>query len=314
MMAGAAKKRFRFGLAIIQIFFLLTVCIPLNSNAQAEIGKTHLSIGFSGRAFVNAPKEDMRVAVRILSQKVARKTVGSAEARIYDSPTDMEHDLKAKKLDIVALTPEDFLVLAGRTPIDPVMISATEKGHEVEMLLLVRKDSRIRNLRELLNRTISMPAKVIQYGNMYFPWVETLIMREGFHDMAAFFASVRETPSPSQALMQVFFRRADACAVTSQVFELTAELNPQIGRELMVLARLDKLAGGIIAVRRDLPEELKQKIRQALQTLHEDQEGRQLFVLFQLSRLVPYRPEYMKATEALFAEHRNRERRIARKP
>jgi phosphonate transport system substrate-binding protein len=216
----------------------------------------------------------------------------------------MEHDLKAKKLDLVFLTPGDFLELAGRTPLDPVMVSVAGKSHELEILILVRKDRHIRDFKELRNSVIAVPAKVIQHGTLYSLWVETLVMREGFHDMAAFFNSVRETPSPSQALMQVFFRQADACAVTSQTFELASELNPQIGREIMALARKDKLVGGIIAVRRDLSEEHKQKVRQVLATLHEDQGGRQLLVLFQLNRLVPYRADYIKTTEAFIAEHK----------
>jgi len=283
------------------------------SSCAAEAGKFHVNIGFSTRAFVNVPREDIRVAVRILSQKVARKTVGSANSQIYDSISDIERDLKAKKLDAVALTPEDFLELSSRTPLEPAMVTATNKGHEVGLLLLARKDSHIRTFRELKNRAISIPAKVVQYGNMYFTWVEILLMREGFQTTEGYFSSVSEARTPSRALMQVFFRQADVCVVTDQVLELATELNPQIGRELTVIARIDKLAGGIIVFRHDLQEDRKQKLREALLTIHEDQEGRQLFLLFQLNRLIPYRPEYMRATQLFFEEYRTLERRIARR-
>jgi len=89
-------------------------------------------------------------------------------------------------------------------------------------------------------------------------------------------------------------------------------VNPQIGRELKVIARIKGLAGGVLAIRRDLPEERKQRVRQALLTLHEDQEGKQMFVLFQLSRLVPFPPEYLKATEALLDEHHLKARMVRR--
>jgi ABC-type phosphate/phosphonate transport system substrate-binding protein len=307
-MATTAERRHRLRYAVIPIFLLLTICSLRNGAARADGGQTQLKIGFSSRTFVNAPQEDVRVAANILVQKVARRTVSSAQSRIYETSTEMARDLKVKELDVIALTPEDFLDLSSRAPIDPVMVTAGERGHEVEFLLLVRKDSRIRNIRELRNRSIAMPAKVVQYGNMYFTWIENLVSREGFHDMGKFFSYVREARNPSQALMQVFFRQADACAVSRQVFDLTNELNPQIGRDIMALARIDRLAGGIIAVRRDLPEDLRQKITQAMLTLHEDPEGRQLFVMFQMSRLVPFRPEYLGATKAFFAEHRNHRR------
>lgn len=312
-MVDFSDRRLPVGLIVLPICALMVLCAFNCGATTGESGKFHVNIGFSSKAFVNVPRKDIRVAVRMLSQKVARKTVGSANSQIYDSIADIEQDLKAKKLDAVALTPEDFIELSSHIPLDPVMVTETDRGREVSLLLLTRKDSRIRTVRDLKSRTIAIPAKIVQYGNMYFTWVETLIMREGFQRIEAFFSTVNEAPSPSQALMQVFFHQADACVVTDQILDLASELNPQIGKELVILARVDKLAGGIIVFRHDLPEDRKQKLRQALLTLHEDQEGKQLFVLFHLNRLVPFRPEYMRATKAFFAEHRELRHRIAQK-
>jgi ABC-type phosphate/phosphonate transport system substrate-binding protein len=312
-MAGFAGSRRLICLMAGALCILAMTCLPRRSGSAAEAGRFHVNIGFSSKAFVNTPREDIRVAVRILSQKIAKNTVGSADSRIYDSTAEIEQDLKAKRLDAVALTPEDFLEIGARTPVEPVMVTATDKGHEVELILLTRKDSGIGAIRGLKNKIIAVPARIVQYGNMYFTWVETLSMREGFHNMEKFFSSVRETKTPSLSLMQVFFRQADACVVTRQVFELTSELNPQIGKELKVIERFGKLAGGIIVFRPDLQEDRKQKLLKALRTIHEDHEGRQLVLLFQMNRLVPYRPEYMRATEAFFAEHRTLKRRYARR-
>ena len=74
---------------------------------------------------------------------------------------------------------------------------------------------------------------------------------------------------------------------------------------MKVIARIGRLMGGIVAFRQDLPAERKQKVRQALLTLHEDQEGRQMFMLFQLSRLTPFLPESLARIEALYAEHQS---------
>jgi ABC-type phosphate/phosphonate transport system substrate-binding protein len=293
---------------------VVTVCALMVSGAlgrsvlAAEAGKFHLNIGFSSRAFVNVPKEDMRIAVYILSNKVARKASDSAESRIYDSTSEMERDLKDHKLDIIALTPDDFLDMKGRIPLDPVMMTATEKGYEMELLLLVRKDSNIRRLKDLQKRNIVLPSKIVRNGNLYHIWLDTLLAREGLPVQNTFFSSVRESRTAFQALMPVFFHTTDACVVTGNVFDLATELNPQVGKELTVIAKTGKLAGGIIALRHDLPAPRKQKIKEALMTLQEDQGGRQLFVLFQMDRLVPYRPEYLKETEAFITEYRHLQR------
>jgi ABC-type phosphate/phosphonate transport system substrate-binding protein len=113
--------------------------------------------------------------------------------------------------------------------------------------------------------------------------------------------------------MPVFFRQADACVVTRHIFNLTSEMNPQIGRELVPIARMSKLSQGIISIDRRLPEEIKDKIRQAFLTLPESPDGKQLLMLFQVSRMVPFRPEYLDATEALFAEHQLLKTRVTRR-
>lgn len=302
-MRGNPGMRPLEALALFSLCMALVLCLLRNSHA-ADHGGFHVSIGFSSKAFVNAPREDLKIALRLLSQRVARKTVGSAEARIYDAPDEISRDLRAKRLDVVALTPEDFLDIGSRIPLEPIMVTSSDKGHDVDLILLVRRDSGIRSFRDLRNRSIAVPARVVQYGSVYFTWIETLVMREGFRSTGRFFAAVGETKTASLSLMQVFFRKADACVVSRQVLELASELNPQLARELKVVEQVNNLAGGIIAIRPDLREDRKQRILNALRTLHEDPEGHQMFVMFQLSRLIPYRPEYLRATRAFFEEHR----------
>jgi ABC-type phosphate/phosphonate transport system substrate-binding protein len=176
----------------------------------------------------------------------------------------------------------------------------------------VRKDSGIRSLRDLKNRSIVVTKRSSQYGNLNHVWLETLLLREGIRESNRFFTTVKEVQTVKQVVMPVFFRQADACIVTRQVFELSAELNPQLGKQLTAIARIDNLAPGIIVIDRRLPDDIRQKIRQTLLTLHEAPDGQQLLMLFQVRKLVPFKPEYLKATEALFSEYRERDRLMAK--
>ncbi|HTP65811.1 MAG TPA: PhnD/SsuA/transferrin family substrate-binding protein [Geobacteraceae bacterium] len=294
----------------ILALLLMALCIICRDTKAEEPAKFHVRVGFSSRAFIHVPTEDIKVAIRMLAQKVASKTTGSADSIIYESTRDIERDIKTRKVDVLALMPDEFIYLSNRVPLEPVVVTAFDKDYEVEILLLARKESGFATFSDLRGREIVMPAKVCQYGNTYYTWIETLVMKEGYPEAGLFFSSIRTARTPSQILLPVFFRKADACVLTRNAYDVACELNPQIGRELKVIARINRLAGGVIAIHRDLPEERKQKVKQALLTLHEDPEGKQMFVIFQLHRLVPYRPEYLKATEALLAEHRELRQRI----
>jgi ABC-type phosphate/phosphonate transport system substrate-binding protein len=289
---------------------LLASCFLIRNVRAGEPDKSFLKIGFSSRAFVSVPKEDMRIAVQVLSQKVAKKMVGNAESKVYDNESEIEKAIKAKNLDVVALTSEEFIHLKGPTRLEPVMVTVAGKNPELELLLLARRDNGINHFRDLKNRVIALPGETSQYGSINRIWMETLVMKEGGVSPERF-SSVKETRGASQAVMMAFFRKADACIVSKSAFEVASELNPQLSRELRVITSVGKLTGGIVALRQDLSEERKQKVRRALSTLHEDPEGKQMFVLFQLTRLEEFRPELIKETEAMLAENRELKKRFA---
>lgn len=290
----------------IRIFFLFALLLIYGTqvpNAIAENGSDTIKIGFSSSAFVNIPKTDLKIAVGVLAKKVAAKTFNSVETRIYESSAEMENDLKVKKLDLLALTTDEFIQLKSRTHLEPAVIAVAGNSREMELLLLVRKDSNLNGVADLKGRIIALPAKDVQYGVIHRTWIETLVMKEGGGTLEKFFSSYKETSSAAQAIMPVFFRKAAACVVSKQAFEISAELNPQLSKELKPIAQIGRLAGGLMVFRKDVSDVTKQKTKRVLLDLEKDQEGRQLLMLFHLTRLHPFQPEDLRGTSALFAEH-----------
>jgi ABC-type phosphate/phosphonate transport system substrate-binding protein len=305
------SHRLKYQGMIAVIFYLIIACIisPVG-RADAE-DNSRLRIGFTGSAFQDVTNTDMRAAVSVLIQKVAWQHFGKGETRFYDTLSEMAADLKNRKIDVLATPVEEYIELKKQIPIDPLLITASDNGTETELLLLVRKDSRIRTIRDLRGRTIVMPSRNPRCLDMYTAWLENLLMEEGSKGLDTYFSSVKETRTAAKAVFPVFFRQADACVVTRQVFDLTAELNPQISSELKVISRRGKLSQGIIAVDRRLSEETKEKLRQAFLTLHQTPEGKQLLMLFKVRKLVPFAPGNMKGTDALYAEHSRQKNLIA---
>ncbi len=120
------------------------------------------------------------------------------------------------------------------------------------------------------------------------------------------------TRRPSQAILPVFFCQADAGLTTLYAFELTCELNPQLARELTVLDRSDEVLGGVIVFRRSYEGPARARITARLANLYEDPQGKQIFRLFGMDRLVPFEPEHMTSVEALLQEHDRLAGRLAK--
>ena len=53
--------------------------------------------------------------------------------------------------------------------------------------------------------------------------------------MTDFFKEIQDAKTESQAILDVFFSKSDACLVARHVFEDAIELNPAIGKKLKII-------------------------------------------------------------------------------
>jgi phosphonate transport system substrate-binding protein len=271
-----------------------------------------LTMGYIGNTYPNTSSKDVKAAVSVLIKKVAWEYFGRSEARYYDSADEMAADIRKGTIQVACLSSEEYLKLRSQSQIEPILMTVGAHGRESELLLMVRRDSGIRSLGDLRNGSIVMPQRNT-VESVFRVWLDTMLLREGKPESGTFFSTVKVAPTTAKVIMPVFFRQSDACVVTRQAFELTAELNPQISRELIPIARIENLFHGIISVDVKVSREIKEKLRQAFLSLNKSPEGRQLMMLFHVSAFTPYRPGHLSTTEELFAEHRRLRKKMARR-
>jgi phosphonate transport system substrate-binding protein len=303
----------RFTAAAALILAVATGILCPASRSTAEDFK--LSLGYIGNAYPNTASKDIKAAVSVLIRKIAWKYFGKSEARYYESIADMATDIRSGAIQVACMPAEEYLELRNRAQIEPILMTSSVNGHETELLLMVRKDSDIRSLADLRNRSLVIPQRNLRVNSLFRVWIDTMLLREGKPESETYFSAVKEAPTTAKVIMSTFFRQSDACVVTRQGFDLTAELNPQLSKELMPIARMQNLFHGIISVDVRVSSEIKEKLRQAFLALDKTPEGRQLMMLFHVNSFTDYRPGYLKVTEALFMEYQQLTRKLAhRKP
>ncbi|TLN03053.1 phosphate/phosphite/phosphonate ABC transporter substrate-binding protein, partial [bacterium] len=264
------------------VFTLVVATGILCTVPRAAAEDFKLSIGYIGNTYPNTSSKDIQAAVSVLIKKVAWEYFGRSEARYYDSADKMAADIKNGTIQVACLSSEEYLKLRSQARIEPILMTVGDHGRESELLLLVRRDSGIRSLGDLRNGSIVMPQRNTA-ESVFRVWLDTMLLREGKPESGAFFSAVKVAPTTAKVIMPVFFRQADACVVTRQAFELTAEMNPQISREMMPIARIENLFHGIISGDVKVSREIKERLRQAFLSLNKSPEGRQLMMLFHVS-------------------------------
>ena len=106
------------------------------------------------------------------------------------------------------------------------------------------------------------------------------------------------------ASVMVFFKQADACLITHRAFAVAGELNPQVTRQLRVIASSPPLISHITSHRMAMSETVSRLFREAALSLADTPGGQQVLRLFQHDSFVEISEKDLAPTRALIEAHR----------
>ena len=127
-------------------------------------------------------------------------------------------------------------------------------------------------------------------------------MDAGLGPLTTAFANVTAVGKPSRLVLPVFFGQADACVVTQRSFEVMKELNPQLGRQLSVIARSVPVVPSFLCFRAGVSPQLRERYVNVARKMQTTVSGLQLLTIFQSDSLAVLPPESLESARALLAQ------------
>ena len=134
-------------------------------------------------------------------------------------------------------------------------------------------------------------------------WGDTYFHDAGSPRGLSTFASVRAIERKGRPTMAVFFGQADYAIDTRSAFASTVELNPQVGRDLEVLAHSEPLLPGLVCISDRMSPDLRRRYIDAAVHMHDQVRYRQSMIVMRVSRIVAWEPRFLDTTRALLARH-----------
>ena len=269
-----------------------------------------LTVGFTESAFLGVNQADLAAGYKVLAQMVGERRGYEivSEVRAFKDADDIETLLFDETVRVVVMSSWVFLDIDTRG-LTPMFIGSLETGLGRSYVLLARRDREWNTLADL--RGTDLVVFELANASLGRYWIEVLVEESGLGGAGDFFAHRQYVHRPSSAVLPVFFGNKQACVVDREGFELMKEMNPQLGRELQVIAESDVLVDTVMCLRNDSWPEggFRGDLIQTLGELHRETAGAQILTLFKTDQLVPFREEYLANTRALRAAHdRLRER------
>lgn len=268
-----------------------------------ELRNLTINIGFSSRAQVNANRTDVTAALKawFLAITQERKLALKADIKIYRDTGEMETALRRGQIDIFSAAADEFLALEKVIPMAGIFVNTVGGKFTEEYVLLVHRDGPVRELKDLRDQGLFMLEGPRTTLAPY--WLDIELLRRKLPVSTGFFGKITLVTKASQAILPVFFKQVQAGLVTRAQFNLASELNPQLAKNLRILATSPEVVPIVASSKSGRGSAALDFYRQEIRRVHDSTGGRQTLNLFQSDDIIELKASDLDSTRALLAEY-----------
>lgn len=275
-------------------------CLPSVVSAQSS---PPFRIGFSTTTLDEVNENDAIAALRIWTQSIVqeRGIPADPQPKIMRSISQITEVLTQKAVDCINLSTPEYAMLGDLVARDTIVAAVLSDTITEEYLLIVNRQSGIESIDALRGLTLVL-LKTARTALSRI-WLDTILARHGLGSADVFFGPISKPTKIGQAVLPVFFHRMDACVITRKGYQTMVELNPQIGKQLVVLATSPPVVPVLFCFRSDYQSPFRPQILEAIADWHYSSAGRQILTLFQTDNLAQRPASCLDSALELIADH-----------
>ena len=241
-----------------------------------------LAISESLMADVNLSDARAAMAIWLKRMMVDLNVVIEFSPKVFETTEEILRRARTGQVDVIALNVVEYRQISDVMDSSQIMGEAGTAGLE-QYILLVKRNSGIRQLGDLRGRRLCMlkaPKMAVAPA-----WLSTILDEGHFAPSEQFFGSiVTETKIP-RVVLPVFFGQADAALTSKEGFDTMCELNPQVAKDLTVIASSTEMVVCFYVFHKNYHGVNREKFARVYSNLRTSPAGRQLATLFQFGEL-----------------------------
>lgn len=233
-------------------------------------------------ASIVSPQETVRTYGKLfayLGSQVGRP-IELVQRKTYQETLDL---LQFEHLDVALVCTQVYVLGHDQMGLALLAAPAVNGRAEYHSLILVRSDSGVSRIEDLKGKRFAYTDPLSTSGRLY----PLALLREHGEDPRAFFASATYTYSHDSSIKAVVQGLVDGAAVDSLVYGMWARRNPDLSANLRVIHRSSPFPSPPVVVGPQVDPELRERLREALLTMHQGPEGRRILAELGIDRFVP---------------------------
>ena len=230
---------------------LCTLALAGTASAQAVLN------------FGLVPSEDSRIVVsnnKPLIDHLSRSLGMEVKPFVATDYNGVIEAMRAKKLDVAMLGPFSYVLAASVADAEAFALPDTERqGPTYHSLIIARKAENLHGLKDLAGKTFAFVDPSSTSG---FLFPKAALIRAGYNP-DTFFSRVIFSGGHDASAIAVQNGKVDAAAIADALLDNAIQRGVVKQQDIEIVWTSDPIPGAPVAYRRDLPEDLKAKLRAA---------------------------------------------------
>lgn len=276
---------------------------------SAQHGPLPVRVVFTAGMLLGVNHDDAKASIQVWATAVVKNSGLDLKvsADIVDSVDTLRRRLAEGTADLYGVRIDELLELeravGTSTPLGVMHVGLRNGVATERYVLITHRASGLTSLASLKGRTL-LTVEGPRRG-LAPMWLDTTLLEAGLPVASEFFAHVTSAEKPAKAILPVFFRQKDVALATEASLATVAEMNPQVGHDLVVVARSEPIVPVVTIVRQGFaPERVEAAILKAVTSAGDQTAGQQILSFFGTERVVRAGADDLASARALAEKYR----------
>lgn len=176
-----------------------------------------------------------------------------------------------KQLDAAFFGSFSYALTHVKAGVEPIARPDYQGVSTYRGLIIVREDSNIKDAADMKGKRLALVHQATYAGYLY-PLL--YFKKQGIKNPEEYFSKILFAESHDKAISEVLRGEADVACPKDLVYQRIINDNPDLGRKLLILSVSEPVPSNTLCVRKDLEPALKNKLKDALLNLDNDEEAK----------------------------------------
>lgn len=252
----------------MSIIFFLFFAIFLHANEKVVLGITGVAL-----------KDDISTLMN-LKEYLSEKTGFDIKFKFSRSYSAMESFILDKNVDFAYVCGSTFVDLKETNKIELLALPIIDGKPSYYALIIAKKDSAFNSIEDFKGKIFAMSDPKSNSGYLV-PKYE--LLKKNL-DIESFFQKNIFTYDHGESITAVLSGYVDGASVDSVIYEAFILKNPELAKHLKIVERFGPYPVPPIIIRKQIPEQIKDKIQMVFLGMNQDEKGKSILKSMAIER------------------------------